>query len=237
MQYLILDIETAPRPDADTDAAYAEADRQPPANYKNPEAIAKWHEADRAKWRETLGLSPATGRVVAVGTQLVTITDRGSVNGGLAMTLEASGLRHCGDLPEWHLLDYTMNDLRNVLKTGGAVVTFNGKAFDLPFLALRCAAMDIPLSYRPSQLHKKYATAQHLDLYEIITGGGSTRFSGHGLTALASSWQLGVEPFGSGADVARWVEAGDLDSVAKHLTADVEMTTALLLRLYRTGWL
>jgi hypothetical protein len=236
LKYLVLDIETAPRPDADTDAAYAAEGREPPSNYKSEDAIARWRERDRASWRETLGLSPATGRVVATGTQFVEVSPDGYVPVVADHGIEPR-LRHAGDLSEWHLLDYLMTDIRVALREGAAVATFNGKAFDLPYIALRCAALDIPLGYPPESLHRKYNTAKHIDLYETITGGGTTRFSGHSLASVARTWQLAHQPVGHGSEVAAQVAAGDWASVEAHLRSDVNTTTALLVRLTRVGWL
>ena len=47
---LIIDIETVPLASA-LAAPYPEAERQPPSNYKNADAIERWHEKDRAEWQ------------------------------------------------------------------------------------------------------------------------------------------------------------------------------------------
>jgi hypothetical protein len=231
---IIFDLECVATADALN--AYDPDERTPPANYKSEDAIARWRERDRASWRETLGLSPAPGRVVATGTQVIEV----SPDGYAPVVAEhgiAPRIRHAGDLSEWHLLDYLMTDIRVAFREGAAVVTFNGKAFDLPYIALRCAALDIPLGYPPEALHRKYSTARHLDLYETITGGGTTRFSGHSLASVARTWQLAHQPVGHGSEVAAQVAAGDWASVTEHLESDVNTTAALLVRLTRVGWL
>lgn len=52
MSTLFLDIETVPLTSS-LEMPYPDAERMPPANYKNPEAIQGWREKDRATWSES----------------------------------------------------------------------------------------------------------------------------------------------------------------------------------------
>ena len=59
---LIIDIETS----GQSDLPYVEADNTPPSNY-GPEAVAKWHEKNKATIAKAAALNPRTGRIVAIG--------------------------------------------------------------------------------------------------------------------------------------------------------------------------
>ena len=70
MTFRVIDIETVPLA-ASMAAAYPAAERQPPANYRNADAIDAWRERDRLAWAQerakTCSLSPRLGRVLCVG--------------------------------------------------------------------------------------------------------------------------------------------------------------------------
>ena len=67
---LVIDIETVPL-DAAMMEPYPAADRQPPSNYKLPEAVAQWRVKDVLAWdnarAKECSLTPRLGRVLCIG--------------------------------------------------------------------------------------------------------------------------------------------------------------------------
>jgi hypothetical protein len=213
---LYLDIETAPLPGAYDSDAYADAGREPPAHYRSEEAIERWREKDRAAWADTLGLSPRTGRVVAVGL---------SFGGGDARCLMplADGQDH-----EAAIVDGTLNYITEEMAAPlGKVVTFNGMGFDLHFLAIRAVALGLRLPPHWSDLFRRYTVQYHIDLYQVLTNWGGSRSKGDTLTGWCRAFGIEVTEHGSGADVAGWVADGAWDLVRRHVTEDVRQTVAL----------
>ncbi len=172
MQTLIFDIETVP---LDFDSAFDEAQR---------EYLLRGSSSDeeREQKKGYGALNPLTGKVVCIGT-LIHETKRGSAlyiadqaseeivelggytYGYKAFKDEASLLKHF-----WSGIDGKYQ----------AVVTFNGRNFDCPFLMLRSAALGI----RPSinmmagtrwefkvggSSNDRYSGAEHIDLLDKLT--------------------------------------------------------------------
>jgi uncharacterized protein YprB with RNaseH-like and TPR domain len=213
---LYLDIETAPIPGSYDSDAYADAGREPPAHYRSEEAIERWREKDRAAWADTLGLSPRTGRVVAVG------LSRGD---GVVLTQS-----HTHDHPddEARIVDWTLHAIADEMQgVGGKVVTFNGMSFDLHFLAIRAVALGLTLPPHWSDLFRRYTVQYHIDLYQVLTNWGGSRSKGDTLTGWCRAFGIEVTEHGSGADVAGWVADAKWDKVQRHVTEDVRQTVAL----------
>lgn len=218
---LVLDIETIPL-DGSLLAAYPAADRQPPANYKSDEAIAKWRLADEQKWRDGLvkeaSLNPRLGRIACVATA-DTEDWRGTLNGVLAPT--------CGDEAEllkglWAQVD----------RAHGNVVTWNG-AFDLRFLLIRSMAHDI----RPSiggvliqQWFRKYTFTPHFDCKAALLNW-ETRVAGEGLDEWAAFFGVAGKNGHTGADVwPMWQEERFAD-IRTYCMGDVAATAQIHRRL------
>ena len=127
---IVLDIETVPLEAALT-VPYPAEDRQPPANYKDQEAIDRWRQADAAKWAaervKACSLNPRLGRILCIG------TTRGVL---MAQT----------PAEEANVLDAAWRELKHA---GGKVVTWNG-SWDLRFILLRSLALGVPVPLPPS---------------------------------------------------------------------------------------
>src|SRR5688572_10367955 len=121
MSILYLDVETLPLASS-LAAPYPDAERLPPGNYKNPDAIAGWREKDRAAWSDQrakeCSLTPRLGRIVCVGWAI----DGGDVHTRIAAVEGA----------EVMLLDAVWE----LIEEADRIVTFNGN-FDLRFVAVR----------------------------------------------------------------------------------------------------
>lgn len=210
---LILDIETSPLPGIDGD--YPEADRTPPATHKSPQAVAKWRENDRAAWAKDLGLSPRTGRIVAIGyatadaQPVVATTEHQSEAVMIAGVLQ--------------LMDQQR-----------PLVTFNGGGFDLPFLFTRAAILGVRIPVRCGDYLRRYSVHPHIDLFGVLTNWGQPR-KGDSLHGWARAFGVPVDDTTSGADVAWLVAAGDWQAITDHCASDVRITQALYHRLADAG--
>ena len=116
---IVIDIECVASPDAL--AAYEQEEREPPANYKSDDAVARWREKDRAAWAKDAALNPRTGRIVCMG-----LYDDGSPE-------EALRTRDAGASSETDLV----REAVDTIAESAPVVSFNGQGFDLPSLYAR----------------------------------------------------------------------------------------------------
>jgi DNA polymerase elongation subunit (family B) len=168
MKAIILDIETAgDLSPAMMESIEAEAQQQkPPSNYKDPAKIEAYLAEAKAKHIaaavERAALSPLTGRVVCV-----TVAVEGE-DGWSTTCIGPDGPGSA--MPERELLDRSMAYLAKA-DAGCRVVTYNGTAFDLPFLSLRCMVRGIASPWCIPRPKGDYA--RHLDLFETLGKPGS----------------------------------------------------------------
>lgn len=109
----------------------------------------------------------------------------------------------------------------------GPLVGFNIKGFDIPWLVGRSLVLGITPSRYLSNI-PPWKTESVLDLMDLLNG--KDRVSGRGLEDYAKLLQLPHQPIGSGADVAGWLEKGQMDKVTEHLEADLWTTWDLYQR-------
>jgi hypothetical protein len=216
---LILDIETVPT-ERGLAAPYPSADRTPPANYKSDEAIARWREADRAKWEQErakeCSLNPRLGRVLCCGMMH---------EGGepfVAYAAEAD--------EEANVLRAFWRELR---AAEGHVVTWNG-AWDLRFLVMRSLHHGLTPSV-PSDVvrswFRKYSTAPHCDVKALLLNW-EVRVAGEGLSEWCEFLSLPGKTEGlSGADVWPLFQADHHEEIADYCLQDVAATAALYERV------
>ncbi len=209
---LITDIETVPLASS-LAAPYPEADRQPPSNYKNVDAIERWREKDRAEWQaariKECSLNPRLGRIVALGLDddVLMAPSEAAEATVLAGFWQAAA-------PVW-----------------GRVVTFNGN-FDLNFIVLRSLALGIEPSVGCATVREwfaRYRVRPHFDCRAVLTNWD------YRTPGTLSEWAafLGIPSSDqhAGADVYDLYQAGDFDAIASHCLADLTMTAAMYERL------
>lgn len=114
----------------------------------------------------------------------------------------------------WRIVDYCEQ-----------VITFNGRNFDVPFLMMRSALLQI----RPTKnlIGKRYDSSSHIDLLEQFTFYGLTRkfnldFYCHAF-GVESPKSKGV----SGMEVKTLYEAGRIKDIAVYCAEDVNATHKL----------
>ena len=120
----------------------------------------------------------------------------------------------------------------DVAKKYDSVVTFNGRGFDVPFIYLRSALLNVPIT-KKNWLGYRYAVEPHCDLAEQFTfysvggqGGAARRFN---LDFYCKAF--GVESPKSagvtGNDVKELMEAGKFREIAEYCLRDVRATVEL----------
>ncbi len=113
-----------------------------------------------------------------------------------------------------------------------AIVTFNGRGFDVPFLYLRSALLNVPIK-RKDWLGYRFQTEPHCDLAEQLTFYGVSGREGAArrfnldfyckLSALHRPKNQGV----TGLDVNRLLAEGKYREIAEYCLRDVQATVQL----------
>lgn len=213
MHKLVLDIETVPLASA-LNADYPADDRQPPANYKSDEAIAKWRAIDVKRWEaervKECSLNPRLGRILCIG---------------LAADEQAgdSVLLAPDESDEANILTAFWNI---VTQYNGQVVTWNG-GWDLQFILLRSMANGVKPTISPYVIRgwfRKYSVEPHFDCKAVLTNWGAPK-AGEGLTQWASFLGIEGKTDGvTGANVYEMYQAKQLDAVVAYCEQDVRAT-------------
>ena len=112
------------------------------------------------------------------------------------------------------------------------LVTYNGRSFDLPVIALRalCHAVPLPWYYRDREIRHRYSELGHLDLCDWLADHRVVRAGK--LDAIAQLMGLPGKA-GSGIDgsqVEGLYATGKLAAIETYCLADVAQTALLLLR-------
>ena len=110
------------------------------------------------------------------------------------------------------------------------LVTYNGRSFDLPVIALRslCHGVSLGWYYRERNVRYRYSEEGHLDLCDWLADHGATR-SGS-LDAVARLIGLPGKVGVDGSQVEGLFLAGQLAAIQRYCLADVAQTALLFLR-------
>lgn len=169
MARLVFDIETSALPLENFDEArleylFREAERQ-------PDDVAK--ALKRSEIQQQFNLWPFTAQVVCIA-MVNADTGRGQVlfqsddfeeeGGGGAGSGSGAGVEFAPQMDEAELL----TAFWDVARRYDSIVTFNGRGFDVPFLYLRSALLNVPIS-RKDWLGYRFQTDPHCDLAEQFT--------------------------------------------------------------------
>ena len=111
------------------------------------------------------------------------------------------------------------------------MVTWNGRDFDLPVLALRALrfGLDFRWYYRGEGYRYRFTEEGHLDLADVISDHGAARMTsldGAARTIGLPGKQDGVD----GSQVEGLFHAGQLDALRRYCLSDVVQTAFLFLR-------
>ena len=188
-------------------------------------------EARREELKQQLSLYPLTSQVVCIamvnadsgGGQVVYLADDFDVD-------EAAneGVQFL-PFPDEHEL---LVEFWKVVPKFNRIVSFNGRSFDVPFVYLRSAILNVPIS-RKDWLGYRFQTTPHCDLAEQLTfynvsgrDGAARRFNLDfycKVFGIESPKSAGV----SGMDVGQLVEEGRYREIAEYCLRDVYATNQL----------
>jgi hypothetical protein len=227
MATLIFDIETSALPLENFDEAQQEY------LFREAEKITDEpvRDAKRAEIRQQFNLWPFTAQVVCIA-MLNAETQRGQTL-FLADDFEEDAVEGgpvefmpCADEVE------LLSAFWDVAKHYDNVVTFNGRGFDVPFIYLRSAILNVPIS-KKNWLGYRYATEPHCDLAEQFTFYG---VSGREGAARRFNLDFYCKAFGiespkshgvTGMDVNTLMAGGKYREIAEYCLRDVRATVEL----------
>ncbi|HEY4055170.1 MAG TPA: 3'-5' exonuclease [Kofleriaceae bacterium] len=202
-EYLVLDIETIP-----DDERWQRPD--PPD--------ARGYDAFPPTWAH---------RIVVIGCLWLDHGYRPTHIGVLEAGTSESGSEITADVREQALLEkfsQLVGDRRPTL------VTYNGRGFDLPVIALRslCHGVAQRWYYRDSNTRYRYSEQGHIDVCDWLADHGATRLGS--LDALAHLIGLPGKTGVDGSQVDGLYRAGKLAAIQEYCLSDVAQTALLFLR-------
>jgi len=226
MARLVFDIETSALPLENFDEAQQE--------YLFRDAEKLEEETDRLQRRaeieRMLNLWPLTARVVCVA-MLNADTSRGQV----LFTAEdyedpeeeAGPVEFVACIDEAELLTAFWDVVRHY----ESVVTFNGRGFDVPFLYMRSALLNVPISRR-DWLGYRFQCEPHCDLADQLTFyGGSREGAARRFNLDFYCKAFGIESPKSqgitGMDINQLLAEGRYRDIAEYCLRDVQATVLL----------
>jgi hypothetical protein len=188
-------------------------------------------EEERQQVGENLSLWPFTGRVIVLA-MLNPESGRGRVwyekNDGRTEEISADGLfTFVGDTEAVFLAEFW-----NAIARFHRFVTFNGRGFDGPFLMLRSAALDIPVT--KNLVGYRYALRPHTDLLEVLSFFGASRKWNLDFACKALGVESPKEQGMDGFSVGPYYRSGRVREIALYCRRDVEATARLFTKLDRT---
>lgn len=228
MAALVFDIETAA---LDTDQF---DDVQLEYLFRDAERLAEpaAKEQRREEIRRMMSLWPLTSRVVCIA-MVNPETRRGQV---VFVAPEHEETAEAAEEPVEFVTCMDEVELLtafwDVAKSYDQVITFNGRGFDAPFLYLRSALLNVPIS-RKNWLGYRFATEPHCDLAEQLSFYG---VSGREGAARRFNLDFYCKVFGiespkskgvTGMDVSDLLKAGRHREIAEYCLRDVEATVRL----------
>jgi DNA polymerase elongation subunit (family B) len=227
MATLVFDIETTAQPLENFDEAQREYLFRETEKIEDPTA----KEAKRVDITRFMSLWPLTSQVVCIA-MLNAETQRGQslyVADDFDEDAAESGpveFVPCADETE------LLTAFWDVAKHYDSIVTFNGRGFDVPFVYLRSAVLNVPIS-KKNWLGYRYAVEPHCDLAEQLTfynvsgrEGAARRFNLDfycKVFGIESPKSHGV----SGMDVGVMMAEGKFREIAEYCLRDVRATVEL----------
>jgi DNA polymerase elongation subunit (family B) len=227
MATLVFDIETSALPlesfdETQQEYLFRELQKLP----EGPEREARREEINRQ-----LNLWPLTAQVVCIGMlnaeslrgQALFLADDFEEDAGEAGPVEFVPFADESEL---------LTAFWDVAKHYDSVVTFNGRGFDVPFIYLRSALLDVPIS-RKDWLGYRFATEPHCDLAEQFT---FYNVSGREGAAKRFNLDFYCKAFGvespkshgvTGMDVNTLMAEGRFRDIAEYCIRDVRATVEL----------
>ena len=232
MAKLVFDIETSALPVEHFDEAQQEYLFRECGKIEDPTA----REARQLEIGRQFSLWPFTAQVVCIA-MLNADTARGQVL-FTAEDYEERG-EDAGPVEFVPCMDEAemLTAFWDVARHYETIVTFNGRSFDVPFIYLRSALLNVPIS-RKDWLGYRYQTDPHCDLAEQFTFYG---VSGRDGAARRFNLDFYCKAFGiespkamgvTGMDVGNLMQEGRYREIAEYCLRDVR-ATVLLYQVWR----
>ncbi|MEQ8767047.1 MAG: ribonuclease H-like domain-containing protein [Planctomycetota bacterium] len=184
--------------------------------------IRKAGDGGEDQARSMLGLSPATGKIVAIAYF--------DVQRGKGRVFYESNDPSAAEESE-HFVPgnerFLLEKFYEIIGQYRRYITYNGKYFDVPFLLARSAVHRIVP--RPYPVTRRFSLFPHLDLCELMSSFGAVRF------ATLDAWchTFGVKSPKDGIDgsqVQGVYESGGIRDIASYCLEDVRATAELFER-------
>lgn len=227
MAALVFDIETSALPASNLDEATLEYLFRPAERESEPEL----KEKKQREIEQQFALWPFTAEVVCIAMlnteslkgQVLFVADDFEEN-----QAEQSNISFVPFPDELELL----TRFWEIVQHYETIITFNGRAFDVPFLYLRSAHLDIPIS-RKDWLGYRFQTQPHCDLADQLT---FYNVSGRDGAARKFNLDFYCKMFGidspkahgiTGFDVSQFIAEGRYREVAEYCLRDVVATNEL----------
>jgi 3'-5' exonuclease len=233
MARLVFDIETTALPvdmfdETQQEYLFREANRLPEGELR---------DGKRAEIQHQFNLWPFTARCICIA-MLNADTSRGQVL-FVSDDFEPESEDEAGPVEFVPCMDEVelLTAFWDVAKHYETVVTFNGRGFDVPFIYLRSAILNVPIS-RKDWLGYRFAIDPHCDLAEQLT---FYTVSGRDGAARRFNLDFYCKAFGiespksqgvSGLDMNDMVAAGRFREIAEYCLRDVQ-ATVLLYHIWR----
>jgi predicted PolB exonuclease-like 3'-5' exonuclease len=196
---------------------------EPAANIKDPEKIAADVQKKKAKQVDTMALSPMFGRICAFSWY-------GSDGYGCDVMKEVS------EAEEIRLVESALTHFTITNDTAPSIITWNGNAFDLPFLIKRAMLLRVAVpSGFPglSYFTKRYSHVPHCDMMQELAGWGQQTTS----LDVAAKVILGKQkPEHDFTQFAKQITCGDGEQIGLYCLNDSEMTYEIYVRASPYLW-
>lgn len=216
---LCLDIETYHDQLPDNYLQYKIGDIKAPANYKDQDKIDAYVANAKIEALDKLALSPLTGRIILIGM----LFDK---NPELANATEyAINMKPVWYVPlqgeEEEILEkFWMLSSKHLFQDAN-LLSFNGKAFDLPFIMNRSAIKKVkpPRKMQMTDYLSKYRHTPHFDLFNWFGSGSLVEWS----------YRLGISDSlqRDGHKIGTWYETGQMQLIIDKNIIDVAQTTTI----------
>lgn len=175
--------------------------------------------------RNGLGLSPLTGEIVAIGI-LNPDTKKGAVYYQAGTSANEKYFEDDVQYVPCPSEKEILKKFWDLAKHYDLFITFNGHAFDCPYLMIRSGILKVKPTI--NLMHNRYARRPHLDLLDVLSNFGAARWRKN-LHMWCQAFGIG-SPKGdgiSGNDVAELFKSMEYKKIARYCYGDVVATGKL----------
>ena len=198
---ILFDLETRADLAIDVPEFWAAQDIKAPSNFKDPLKIADHIEKAEAAVRSRMALSAVTGVIVCIGVKSYQDEDE-------PIVFTANQADRAG---EREILTEFASWLAEEWDEKAPFITYNGRLFDLPFIAGRSMVQNLPIRTPQSRDYRR-----HVDIYDDVLGKTSSQ----------SIWQFamggGLKPVTGSALLTL-----PLAELAQHCKEDIQWLGAM----------